>query len=81
MGQHRLYNDLHTADMPASGTIMQIPGVGILDAWGITVPVDETAGYATGCTFRHTDGGDGTAFYVNEGTYASCNFNAVTVAA
>ena len=54
---------------------------GLLDDAGITVPADGTAGYATGCLFRHTDGGDGTALYVNEGTVASCNFNAVTVGA
>jgi hypothetical protein len=36
-------------------------------------------GYAIGCLFHHTDGGDGTALYVNEGTATSCNFNAITV--
>jgi hypothetical protein len=52
---------------------------GILQAYGNTVPADETAGYAIGCVFHHTDGGDGTALYVNEGTATSCNFNAITV--
>lgn len=54
-----------------------VPGVGILRAWGDTVPVDTTPGYATGCLFQHTDGGDGTALYVNEGTISSCDFNAL----
>lgn len=54
--------------------------VGLLQASGDTVPADGTAGYATGCLFQHTDGGSGTALYVNEGTAASCNFDAVTVA-
>lgn len=53
---------------------------GLLDSHGTTVPTDGTAGYATGCLFRHTDGGDGTALYVNEGTVTSCDFNAITVA-
>lgn len=53
-----------------------IPGVGILRAWGDTVPADGTAGYATGCIFHHTDGGANTALYVNEGTIDSCDFNA-----
>jgi hypothetical protein len=57
-----------------------IANPGLLLASGITVPADGTSGYQTGCLFQHTDGGDGTALYVNEGTYASCDFNAITVA-
>lgn len=53
---------------------------GLLMASGKTVPADGTAGYQTGCIFQHTDGGSGTALYVNEGTVTSCNFDAVTVA-
>lgn len=56
-------------------------GSGYLQASGDTVPTDGDSGYATGCLFQHTDGGDGTALYVNEGTVTSCNFNAVTVGA
>lgn len=56
-------------------------GDDLLFANGKVVPADGTAGYQTGCLFQHTDGGDGTSLYVNEGTSASCNFNAVTVAA
>lgn len=56
------------------------PDSGLLLASGTTVPTDGTAGYATGCLFQHTDGGDGTALYVNEGTKTSCDFNAITVA-
>jgi hypothetical protein len=53
---------------------------GLLMASGKTVPADGTAGYQTGCLFQHTDGGDATALYVNEGTFTSCDFNAITVA-
>ncbi len=63
-----------------TGVITQAPGVGILDAFGATVPADGSSGYAVGCLFRHTDGGDGTALYVNEGSDTSCDFNAITVA-
>ena len=63
-----------------TGHISKAPNVGILDAFGTTVPADATAGYATGCTFRHTDGGDSTALYVNEGSSTSCTFRAVTAA-
>jgi len=51
---------------------------GLLFASGATVPTDATRGYRTGCIFQHTDGAEGTALYLNEGTYASCDFNAVT---
>jgi uncharacterized protein YjlB len=44
---------------------------------GDTVPADGATGYQTGCIFQHTDGGEGTAFYVNEGTSASADFNVV----
>jgi len=47
---------------------------------GKTVPSDGATGYGTGCLFQHTDGGDGTALYVNEGDGNSANFNAITVA-
>jgi hypothetical protein len=53
---------------------------GLLLAHGKTVPTDGTAGYETGCLFQHIDGEAGTALYCNEGTVASCNFDAVTVA-
>lgn len=48
-----------------------------LDAFGTTVPTDATAGYATGCIFRQTDGATGTTLYVNEGSATSCDFNAI----
>ena len=50
---------------------------GFLSASGDTVPVITTSGFATGCVFSHTDGTTGTAFYINEGTVASCDFVAV----
>jgi len=50
---------------------------GLLFASGATVPTDATYGYQPGCIFQHTDGGAGTVLYVNEGTLASCDFNAV----
>lgn len=52
----------------------------LLRAHGITVPADGATGYATGCLFQHTDGGNATALYVNEGTETSADFNAITVA-
>jgi hypothetical protein len=44
-------------------------------AKGTAVPTDTTAGYAAGCMFLHTDGGEGDTFYVNEGSVTSCDFN------
>lgn len=63
-----------------TGHISKAPGFGILDLFGTTVPTDASVGYATGCTFRKTNGGDSTAFYINEGTSVSCSFRAVAAA-
>ena len=46
---------------------------------GITLPTDGDSGYAIGCLFLHTDGTDGSALYVNEGTSASADFNLIVV--
>ena len=50
---------------------------GLLFASGATVPIDGTDGYQTGCLFQHTDGGGGTALYLNEGSVTSSEFNPV----
>lgn len=50
---------------------------GLLLSSGPTIPTDGTLGYQTGCLFQHTDGAAATALYINVGTYASCDFNAV----
>lgn len=54
--------------------IITEPGVGHFDVRGTTVPTDGTAGYATACIFRKTNGAAGTTLYVNQGTNASCAF-------
>ena len=54
---------------------------GYLQASGITVPTDGATGYQTGCLFQHTDGGNATSLYVNEGSVTSCDFNAIDVGA
>ena len=51
----------------------------ILLATGTTVPTDGGAGYAKGCLFIDTDVATGTTgLYVNVGTTAACNFDAVS---
>jgi len=62
-----------------TGQISKDPDVGILDAYGTTVPADGSVGYAPACIFRKTDGTtlDNT-LYVNIGTKASSNFDAAT---
>jgi len=52
---------------------------GYKHASGTTVPTDASEGYAKGCVFIKTDGGVNTTLYVNVGTAASCDFNAVSV--
>jgi len=49
---------------------------GILLCYGTTKPTDGTAGYAEGCKFTKVNGSDGEKRYVNEGSAASCAFNA-----
>lgn len=58
---------------------MQKPAgnAGLLLASGLTVPVDGTLGYQSGCIFQHTDGGADTVLYVNEGSETSCAFVAI----
>lgn len=70
-----IWYDLHRGNFPASNTMMPVSGVGYLMAYGTTVPTDAGSGYAPGCIFIHTDGTAGTQFYINEGTYTSCDFN------
>jgi hypothetical protein len=51
----------------------------IFYATGIDVPADATAGYAKGCLFIDTDvAAATTGIYVNIGTTASSNFDAVS---
>lgn len=54
-----------------------VSGYGIIQAYGLTVPTDATAGYAPGCIFQHLDGSADGVMYVNHGSKASCNFDAV----
>lgn len=43
---------------------------------GPIVPTSGT-GYASGCIFIQSDGSKGTTLYINEGTNAACDFNAI----
>jgi len=74
MSVDNLPDQLRRIDMEVSGAILNVPGVGSLEAWGTTVPTDGNSGYAPGCKFIDTDSG---AEYINEGTYASCDFNKI----
>lgn len=66
--------NLHTGD----GIIAKDPDAGILLAYGTTVPSDAAEGYSPGCLFQQTDGsGEATYLYVNVGTKASANFDAI----
>lgn len=66
-------NTPHSPD----GVITTIPGVGIAELYGTTVPSDGKRGYAPGCLFRKIGGnGIGSTLYVNEGSNTSCDFNA-----
>ncbi len=73
------YTQMQNALYPAPSAIPQPTlknAIGIIDAYGTTVPVDGTAGYITGATFKKSNGGANTSLYVNEGSVTSSDFNA-----
>ena len=83
MSAHNILTEMAEAKHSFAGSgdlVISNSVLGYLQVAGLVVPTDGTAGYAIGCTFQHVDGGNGTALYVNEGTAASCDFNAITVA-
>ena len=62
----------------ASGVVAETAtGEAIIVAGTDLSVVEGKAGYATGCLFIHTDGGAGSALYVNEGTSTTSNFDEV----
>lgn len=63
-----------------ASTILIKGGAGTLLASGKTVPADAGVGYAPGCLFIHADGSAGDTVYINNGTRASCDFDAVPTA-
>lgn len=75
------YGPTATANQGVDSVILTDGAGNALFAFGTTVPTDADSGYATGCLYADTNGGDATSLFVNEGTSASCNFNAITVAA
>lgn len=58
-----------------TGIAITDPGLGILLAYGSTVPASATGGYAPGCIFQKTNATTKATFWhVNAGTRASANF-------
>ncbi len=81
---HRFYDLMKRGVLKASSStaekLLNLPNSGgAMFAYGTAKPSDAATGYATGCIFVHTDGGDNTALYINEGTNASADFNLVAV--
>ena len=60
---------------------VEYDGTNISRCSGATVPTDGSVGFAVGCIFAKTDGGVATAVYLNEGTTAVSDFNAIESAA
>jgi len=84
MSAHNLVAQMQGVDIGDGATEQYLGNPdtnGKVFAWGNTVPTDATAGYSPGCIFVHTDGGDATSAYLNEGTVTSCDFNALLAAA
>jgi hypothetical protein len=65
------------------GIIEEIPGIGVLRAWGTTaeLPADGATGYAPSCQYQAIDGATlDLVLYINIGTAASANFDAAVCA-
>lgn len=63
----------------SAGYLERNPAGHIVYETGTTVPTDATAWYAKGALFVDTDvAGGTTGLYVNVGTTASCNFDAIS---
>lgn len=76
MNHHNLQYALEEAPFEASGKLIRPAGAdGSLLAFGISMPVDTTAGYAPGCVFIDYVAA---AVYINTGTVLSCTFKLVT---
>lgn len=58
----------------ATGSIITIPGVGIMLAWAATIPIDGGAGYGPSCLFLTTTT---KKLYINTGTKASATWTVV----
>jgi len=64
-------------------SLLKMKPVRLTSGWlfssGLTasIPTDGLPGYETGCLYQATNGGAGTSLYVNEGTEAACDFDAV----
>lgn len=56
----------------------EMAGIGKTYERGTTVPSDGATGYAPGCIFVDTDAAAGSQLFMNEGTAASADFNAMT---
>lgn len=72
------YSHIADATFPAASATAQTVlqnAVGIMLAYGATVPVDGTTGYTTGCIFSHQQGATDKKLYVNDGNEVSSNFN------
>ena len=74
------YGPTATQNQGSDSVILTDGSGNALFAFGTTVPTDGDTGYATGCLYSDTNGGDATSLYVNEGSTSSCDFNAIIVA-
>ncbi len=58
----------------ASGTLAEVPGIGIIHAWGTAAPTASASGFAKGCIYQKIGGAADQNIYVNEGTSASASW-------
>lgn len=56
------------------GILHEVPGLGILQAYGTAAPTNGVAGYANSCTWQHIGGAADSNLFINEGTLASATW-------
>lgn len=69
----QMQNTLYPNPGPVAQAILKNAS-GVMDAYGTIVPVNGSAGFVIGATFKLSTGGTGTSLYVNEGSVTSSRF-------
>jgi len=61
----------------STGILVEVPGLGIIDAWGEAAPTNGVEGYVLGCMWRHIGGAGSSQIFLNVGTLASATWESV----
>lgn len=77
MSLHNMYDKLNRAQLPTTGQMLNVPGVGVLLGYGTTVG-NSIQGWAKGALFLDVDAATGAQFWINVGTSATASWKGIT---